>query len=281
MLATTQRGVLCFLAFLAPLFGQVEGAPQVTNVITESVDYANPIFNIKAISNTDIGDASQGATTAFTAASGTLGNCHGCVIDGLLGASGNTGAALLPGDGSVLEIFLDTSVNSSGYNITELVNTTGWNGSSRTNHQYVVALHQVGGSYTDLINVQFPLPPDNPNTTPPDVGDPGVQLTINDDGGGNLGVNIDAVRFTFNNDNAGTSPEALQEVDISGVPGTPLDPATEFQWSLSGLGDWNSSDSWTPVGGPGTVPNSNEQTAVFWGCHSGVKYGHGGCAHDG
>jgi len=263
MLATTQRGVLCFLAFLAPLFGQVEGAPQVTNIITESVDYTDPIFNIKAISNTDIGDASQGATTAFTAASGTLGNCDACVIDGMFGSAGDTSAALLPGVGSVLEIFLNTSVNQSGYDITDFVNTTGWNSPTRTNHQYLLELRPVGGSYTSLIDVAVGGDND-PDNQPAEVAEEGTQITINDDGGGSLGTNIEAVRFTFHNDNEGTSPEAYQEFDINGTVSTPLPPATQFAWDLPGLGDWNSGDSWQPVG-PGTQPNSNGHTALFGG----------------
>jgi hypothetical protein len=254
MESTTQRVMLCSLALLV---GQADAAPQVANVDTESVDYQS----FFTVSNTDIGDTLQGATTDFSGPS--LSGCDACVIDGLLGTAGRLSETLIPNAGAVLEIFLDTSVNTSGYDITELVNTTGWNGSSRTNHQYVLALRQVGGGYTDLINVQFPLPPDDPDMTPFDVENPGVQLTINDDGGGNLGVNIDAVRLTFNNDLGGTEGEALQEVDITGVPASPLDPANEFQWSLPGLGDWNSNGSWSAIGGVGTLPNDVEHTAVF------------------
>ena len=258
MKSTTRRAILTSLAILALLIGQAEAAPQVTNILTDGFNYES-FFS--PVSNSDIGDVLQGATTTYTG--GGLGTNDAGVIDGLLSVCCTPGDILLPDDGGVLEIFLDTSVNSAGYDITSLVNTTGWNGSSFTNHQYVVAMRPVGGSYADVIDVQFPLPPDDVDNTPPSIFNPGVQLTINDDGGGILGSRIDAVRFTFNNINGGTSPEAYQEFDVYGTALPPIDPATEYAWDLPGSGDWNSQGSWDRVNGPGTIPDSNEHTAVF------------------
>ena len=239
MKSTTRRAILTSLAILALLIGQAEAAPQVTNILTDGFNYES-FFS--PVSNSDIGDVLQGATTTYTG--GGLGTNDAGVIDGLLSVCCTPGDILLPDDGGVLEIFLDTSVNSAGYDITSLVNTTGWNGSSFTNHQYVVAMRPVGGSYADVIDVQFPLPPDDVDNTPPSIFNPGVQLTINDDGGGILGSRIDAVRFTFNNINGGTSPEAYQEFDVYGTALPPIDPAIEYAWDLPGSGDWNSQLSW-------------------------------------
>ena len=238
----------------------VAAAPQFSNE-NESVDYET----FFTVSNTDIGDMSQGASTDYVG--GGLGGNHAAMIDGLLASCCSTGDTLLPADGGVLEIFLDTSVNTGGYQITSLVNTTGWNGSSRTNHQYVVALRSVGGDYVDLIDVQYPhaTDPGYPNSMPVAVENPGVQLTIDDDMGGLLGSGIDAVRYTFNNINGGTSPEAFQEFDVFGTPGEALPPATTYAWRLPGLGNWHDRDSWNAVDGPGSLPNSAGHTAQFGG----------------
>ena len=238
--------------------GYVDAAPQFSNE-NESVDY----FSYFTVSDTDIGDALQGAITAYQG--GGLGGNHVAMNDGLLAECCSTGDALLPADGGVLEIFLDTSVNTGGYNITSLVNTSGWNGSSRTNHQYVVALRTVGGDYVDLIDVQYPhaTDPGYPNSMPVAVEHPGVQITIDDTMGGSLGSGIDAVRYTFNNINGGTSPEAFHEFDVFGTPGEALPPATTYAWNLPGLGNWHDGASWAAVDGPGSLPNGAGHTAQF------------------
>ena len=240
-------------------------------VLTESEDFTNPAFNIAGVANDDIGDFSNGATTNYSGSSAIGGTNAGNMNDGTLHCdptcTGMAGSILMPDVGGILEIFLDTTVNTGGYNITSLVNTTGWDGSSRTNHQYDVALRPIGGSYGEILNVEYPVfdpsPAEAHNSTPEDLGMPGVQLTINDDQGGFLGSGIDAIRYTFHNQNTGTSPEAYQEFDVFGTLAPPLPIPTEYQWSLAGLGDWNNRDSWTPDGIGGTIPNLNEHTAVF------------------
>jgi hypothetical protein len=241
----------------------VAAAPQFSNE-NESVDYET----FFTVSNTDIGDVSQGASTRFDGGIGPdYGTNDAAMIDGLMAECCPLGSVLIPSAESTLEIFLDTSVNTGGYNITRLVNTTGWNGSSRTNHQYVVALRSVGGDYVDLIDVQYPQPtdPGYPNSIPVAVENPGVQLTIDDDMGGLLGSGIDAVRYTFNNINAGTSGEAFQEFDVFGTPGEALPPATTYAWRLPGLGNWHDGASWNAVNGPGSFPNGAGHTAQFGG----------------
>ena len=210
------KGLAC-LAALVLLVGQAEAAPQVASTLLESTDY-----EAFTVSSSDIGDTSNGATTVLTGGSPLGGNAHSAMIDGAIAGCCTVGNGLFPGVGQSLEILLDTSVNALGYDISSLVNTTGWNGSSRSNHQYVVALRPVGGSYTDILNVEFPVEDTTGgnahNSTPPADGNPGVQLTINDDGSGLLGTGIDAIRYTFHNDNTGTSPESYQEFDVNGTP---------------------------------------------------------------
>ena len=255
----SKKQQMFFVAML--VFGAASylgAAPQVTDIILESVDYEGTF--IFSVSDTDIGDTSQGATASY--GGGGLGLNADWVIDGGLSSCCSTANSLLPNPGGRLEVLLDTTVNMSGYDITQMVNTTGWAGSSRTNHQYLVELRPVGGDYTELLNVAVGGDNDLANQ-PEGSGNPGVQLTINDDGGGLLGTGIEAVRFTFHNDNGGTTPEAIQEIDIFGVPGPPLPPTTQYAWKLSGLGDWNSQQSWKPVTGPGTLPNSTGHTAQF------------------
>ena len=257
---TYVQGLVVFLLGLIVLSatGYVRAAPQVTDIILESNDYKG-VF-VFSVSDTDIGDTSQGATTSY--AGGGSGFDDASVIDGDLSSCCSSANTLLPNPGGRLEVLLDTTVNMSGYDITHMVNTTGWNSPGRTNHQYLVELRPVGGDYTELLNVAVGGDNDLVNQ-PPDGENEGAQITINDDGGGLLGTGIEAVRFTFHNDNEGNTPEAIQEIDIFGVPGPPLPPTTQYAWKLSGLGDWNSQQSWKPVTGPGTLPNSTGHMAQF------------------
>lgn len=126
---------------------QARAAPEVADALMEVDDYESVFAAL--ISNSDIGDAANGATTAISGGFAFGGDNHAAQIDGTLAPPGtvHVGEALFPEIDGVLEIFLDTTVNTNGYDITSLVNFTGWNSASRADHQYRVDLRPVGGSW--------------------------------------------------------------------------------------------------------------------------------------
>jgi uncharacterized protein (TIGR03382 family) len=200
--------VLYGVAALALLAGQAEATPQVSDTLIEEDNYETVFPPL--LSNSDLADASNGGTTSYTGSG--LGTCHACMIDGTLFLAGDTGNALLPNTGGVLEIFLDTSVNTLGYDITSVVPFTGWNSASRADQQYVLAMRSVGGSYGDIITVDIDMTPHGSGN-----GEEGMRVTIDDDGGGLLGTGIDALRFTMA-DPLLNGVDAYQEIDVFGTP---------------------------------------------------------------
>ena len=205
---------------LALFCGQATATPIVSDIIDEIDDFVGVLGPM--VSDSDLADASNGGTTAFTG--GGYGTNAATVIDGALQCC-STGDGLLPHPGGVLEVFLDTSVNTAGYDITSIVTTTGWNSASRADHQYRLDLRQVGGDYSPLITV------DHDNT--PHGANEGTMLTVTDSGGGLLGSGIDAIRYSVFDDLLNGN-DSFQEVDVYGTATIP-EPSTVLTLSLASI----------------------------------------------
>lgn len=195
--------VLFAMTALALFAGQATAGAIVSDIIDEIDDFVGVLGPM--VSNSDLADASNGGSTAF--AGGGYGTDHASVINGAVQCC-DTGNGLLPHGGGVLEVFLDTSVNTGGYDITSIVTTTGWNSASRADHQYRLDLRQVGGDYSPIITV------DHDNT--PHGANEGTMLTVSDDAGGLLGSGIDAIRYVVFDDLLNGN-DAFQEVDVFGT----------------------------------------------------------------
>ena len=203
---------------LALFAGQATAGAVVSDILDEPDNFVT-VFG-PMVSGSDLADASNGGSTAYSG--GGYGTDDSSVIDGAVQCC-STGDGLLPHGGGVLEVFLDTSVNTAGYDITSIVTTTGWNSASRADQQYHVDLRSVGGDYAHLISVDHDMTPHGSGN-----GEEGSMLTVSDNVGGLLGSGIDAIRFRVFENEGLASPQpgptgtllngndSFQEVDVFG-----------------------------------------------------------------
>lgn len=125
---------------------------------------------------------------------------------------------------STLDLTFDTSVNTLGYDISEITTFAAWgnNGASLANQQYEFAYSLVGDdSFISLGPVVFT--PFNDPDTEPESG--ATRVTHTDDSrSGLIASGVDAIRITFQDHgilNGGTDGTVYQEVDVIGVATVP------------------------------------------------------------
>ena len=169
------------------------------------------------VSATDLIDASQ--TTTFSSIDLTSGTAmYGSSVNMLNdgseggGATANTGPSLVPQDGTVVTVVLNTSENTAGYDINRIVSLTGEaDGTDRISQKYDVEYHVVGGGWTGLAGDSGATVARSFTSTTDGqyVGE--LQVTIS----GMILTGVDQLRFTFHDN---PSQAAYREIDVFGLP---------------------------------------------------------------
>ena len=185
-----------------------------------------------AISNTDLGQ------TAYLSSSSTstdaMGTRHGEMFNGTAGTTatgtGSTDAVRIDvGDSVTLN--LDVSVNTLGYDITQIDTLFGWNelGAGRSSQGYSIDLGFVGGGSATLVNAQYWEPNSNPDfwTFVSFSNSGGGALfsdTVNLNGSGAiadtsvLATGVQSITWNYTN---GQSPAIAREFDVYGFATVP------------------------------------------------------------
>ena len=128
------------------------------------------------------------------------------------------------GSGTVVTYNLDLTGATLGYDISRINVYGGWNDGGRDQQHYTVAFAPVSDltNFTDVLTVDF-------NST----GNQVANVTgIEDDGGGNIGTGVGAIRFTFNTvENGYTGYAELDAIGVATVP----EPSSIALLGLGGL----------------------------------------------
>jgi len=169
------------------------------------------------VSATDLIDASQTTTfssIALTSGSAWFGSSANMLNDGSegFGANANTGPSLVPQNGSVVTVILNTSVNTAGYNITSIISLTGEaDGTDRISQKYNVEYHVVGGGWTTLAGDSGATVARSFTQLTGNQYQGEMQVTIS----GLILTGVDQLRFTFYDN---PSNAAYREIDVFGTP---------------------------------------------------------------
>lgn len=201
MLETQTRSRLLALAATAATFATASAHAA---VIATPLIGGNGAFTV---SNTDVADASQGASVVFVG-SENFGSAAEKINDGEVygaGLIGQTFNTLSPSVGNTLTITLGPAEDGLGWDIASIAVLTGVNTGTqleRSDHGYSIALSTDGTTFgAPIISV-------NGTTTGAEV-----RTEINDDTDAVLGSGIKAVRFTFSN-SVGLADNMYREIDI-------------------------------------------------------------------
>ncbi len=205
----TCAALLCFATI-----GGVAAAVIVTNTAQEGPG------NTFAVSNSDLLQTNL-ASFQTTGGFGSFGGGPISVLfNGIFGASGAVfdGQNIAPGTGATLTFSLNLSVNTMGYDLTQLTTIASWD-TGRDGQEYSISYSTVSapGVFISLAII----PQFNPQ---------GVVDTLNShtrvsvtDSNGILASNVAHIRYTFTSfENSGT---AYREIDVLGVASVP-EPTT-------------------------------------------------------
>lgn len=163
------------------------------------------------------------------------------LTDGTFGDAGeNQGLCIA---GGTITYFLDTTVQSSGYDIAAIDTYSGWENSNRANQNYTVSFRKVGSSvFSDLIKVSYAFAG---STTPCDT-----HVRIDD-------INIrgvDAIQFNFDEPGQQNGGVAYKEIDVTRSLGAGFSPVAATAQSY-----------WTPdERAPSHVIDGSGLTPSYW-----------------
>jgi hypothetical protein len=195
---------IVFLAFVLST-AVVTNAALITNVTTEAIN-GDPHVGIIAATANDL----LGLSVTNTSYNCALGSSPDVMTDGIIrtsDAEGRFNAQL----GDYIAYDLESTVNSSGYTISNVTVVSHW-GDRRANQYWTVQFRPVGGSFTDFASVAVPA---NGTVT---------KVELADDGGAALANGIDGIRINFAN--GWNNWAVYREIDIVGsavpIAGPPL-----------------------------------------------------------
>jgi hypothetical protein len=188
---------------VATLAGRATG--QVTVTATVLADAST-----FTVANTDLLQTSLG-TAAISGSFNFFGTGSlGTLTDGNFGAAGvDTGSVVSFQTGASVTFNFDLTVNSAGYNLTEITTYTGWD-DGRDGQEYALAYSTVSAPTTFLSLAAVGPFGDAHVGHPTDR----VRVTISDLLAGPLVGNVAAVRFTFTGFENNSS--AWREIDVTG-----------------------------------------------------------------
>ena len=213
------------LALAITGFAALEANAQIiiTNAFFADTDTASVT---PLVSNSDLGQAagtnvSAVSTDALGAAGRIDGLFNGAVGDG--SQDTNEVDYVRANNGSTITVDFDTTVNTDGYDITEILTVSNWN--DRADLGYSIDLTYVDGSTAQLLPATFVIDQNPQNSTQhyavsslTETG--GGFLT---DGGAVEATGVESILFTLNNLR---NPSVLGEFDIIGVPTTVPEPSS-------------------------------------------------------
>ena len=231
------------------------------------------------IVSTDLIDASQPTLSSWTwdqapfFESTTLNDGIGMPLTGsTLGSylPATLGSRTLP---FVYTFTLDTTVNTRGYDISEIRTFAGWNenGSALGDQKYTLYVRMTGTSaFVSLGTFTYaPFNSSDPNAAS------ATKVTLAEDSAGMIATGVDAVRFVFLNHgfanvSAGVDGTVYYEVDVIGTP-TATDPITVNSYSYDGNGSASApstSPAWPDSGGveltDGILPPTSAYANTEW-----------------
>lgn len=173
--------------------------------------------SVYTVSNTDLLQTHL-ASASFTGShhtSDSFSTSLSTLTDGAFGSAGSDGPSSVGfSDTSTLTFNFDLTVNTAGYNLTNIRTYAGWD-SGRDGQGYTVAYSTVSAAST-FIDFTSTLQVDVGGAPP--VGRTMISLV---DGGGVLATNVAAVRFTFTSFEPFSAADAYREIDVFGTVAIP------------------------------------------------------------
>ena len=228
------------------IVGLVSVTQAATTVTTESSSGATSQIDAFTASSIDLAQSGSSALLSSTISnSGAFGDSGANDLgNGLItNVNGTRGVFLSPTSGgmtdfpSVFNLTFDTSVNTLGYDISEITTFAAWfnNGASLANQLYDLEFSVVGEtSFNSLGQTNF-IPFDG------EAEDASGATQVTHTGENNaplIASGVDAIRITFLDSgvlNGGVNGTVFQEVDVFGVATTVPEPSSTALVGLGGL----------------------------------------------
>ena len=224
--------------------GTTPATTPATTITTESFSGAANQLGAFTPSSTDLAQNGSSALLSSTITNGGFFSDSGADDLGngvITNANGTRGVFLSPSlNGgsfpSVFDLTFDTSVNTLGYDISEISTFAAWvnNGASLANQLYTLEYSVVGdASFVSLGQTDFtPFDDETEETS-------GATRVTHTGGNGTIiASGVDAIRITFLDhgvENGGTDGTVFQEVDVIGVATVVPEPSSTALVGLGGL----------------------------------------------